>query len=518
MRRILLLVGLLLVACAPEPAVFLPTPPLPTATQGRPTATPRPSLTPTALPPRATTLPPTPTAPPRYDLVLVGGTLIDGSGAAPMPDAIVAISDGRIAAVGRAGELVFSFDTPVRDLSSVTILPGFVNAHAHVVALSDEELRAWVRAGVTTVRDLGGPLAESTARRDQIAAAGDPSLPRLLVSGPLLNVPGSFSTQVYGVNNRVALVEGVADARRETAAILNGGADLIKLAVSGRTDVSWAELSDEELAAIVEVASTSGVHVAAHVDRAVALRRAVEAGVNSVAHSPRDRIPDELIALMVERDVAMVPTIAVYEGLARERGNLVEWRRLIQPVLYDNLRRFAAAGGTLALGDDYGGARGMTIGMPAAEIGHWLRAGLTPMQVIVAATSGAARALELEDELGTVKPGLAADLLVVDGDPLSDIDALVRPVLVIRGGVVLSPVRPGSSRLESGHRAAAEASVDYAALSRLGAHLAPRALARPYATWPRRSLSCSSAGAGRSRPVRRSPCRRCRPDGSCRSR
>jgi len=130
----------------------------------------------------------------------------------------------------------------------------------------------------------------------------------------------------------------------------------------------------------------------------------------------------------------MVPTIAVYEGLARERGNLVEWRRIIQPLLYDNLLRFARAGGTLALGDDYGGAREMTIGMPADEIGHWIAAGLTPMQVIVAATSGAARVLELEDELGRIAPGLAADMLVVEGDPLVEIDALVRPVLVLHNG------------------------------------------------------------------------------------
>jgi imidazolonepropionase-like amidohydrolase len=172
------------------------------------------------------------------------------------------------------------------------------------------------------------------------------------------------------------------------------------------------------------------------VDRAVALRRAVENGVDGVAHSPRDRIPDSLIALMVERGVTMTPTIAVYEGLARERGNLAEWRRLTRPVMYDNLRRFAAAGGLLALGDDFGGAEGMMLGMPAEEIGHWLAAGLTPMQVIVAATSGSAQMAGLENELGTIAPGFAADILVVEGNPLEGIDALVRPVLVVHGGEI----------------------------------------------------------------------------------
>ncbi|NTU81590.1 MAG: amidohydrolase family protein, partial [Chloroflexales bacterium] len=200
------------------------------------------------------------------------------------------------------------------------------------------------------------------------------------------------------------------------------------------TDVQYAELTDAELAAVIEAARERGAHVAAHVDRAVALRRAVAAGVSSAAHSPRDPIPDDLIALMVAREISLVPTIAVYEALAVERGTLAAWRQTIQPVMHDNLRRFAAAGGTLALGDDYGGAPGQTVGMPMAEIEHWLAAGLTPMQVIVAATSGGARVLGLGDELGVIAPGLAADILVVDGDPLTDITALTRPLLVLHGG------------------------------------------------------------------------------------
>jgi imidazolonepropionase-like amidohydrolase len=429
-------------AAAAPTETLAPASPIPSATAA-PTATPAPptaTLTPptlTSVPPTATPAPPTATALPRYDLVLSGGMLIDGTGGAPMPDAAVAISGGRIAAVGRASELAYSSDTPVHELAGATILPGFINAHAHTVNLSDNELRAWVRAGVTTVRDLGGPLASGVARRDRIAGGGDQSLPRLLIAGPIVNVLGSFSTEIYGVNDRVLVVNGPADARAKTLGLLDGGADLVKLAVSGRTDVRYAELSNAELAAITAAAAERGAHVAAHVDRAVALRRAVENGVSSVAHSPRDRIPDSLIALMVERGVGMAPTIAVYEGLARERGNLAEWRRLTQPVLYDNLRRFAAAGGLLALGDDYGGAEGMTVGMPAEEIGHWLAAGLSPMQVIVAATSGSAQVAGLDDELGTVAPGLAADLLVVDGDPLEDIDALVRPLLVVHGGEVV---------------------------------------------------------------------------------
>lgn len=439
MRTLLLLIIVLLAACEAPPAeptlaVRAPTAAAAAPPLAAPSVSPAFVVTATTVS-RSTSAPPTATPLPRYDLVLTGATLIDGTGTPPVPDATVAILDGRIAAVGAT--LAYRADTPVRDLAGATLMPGFINAHAHTAGLDDEELRAWTRAGITTVRDLGGPLAEVTARRDRSASGEDPSLPRLFVAGPIVNVRGSFSTEIYGVNDRVLIVDGAEDVRAKIVALLEGGADLVKLAVSGRTDVSYAELSDEELVAIVETARAHGAHVAAHVDRAVALRRAVGAGVNSVAHSPRDPIPDDLIALMVERGVGLVPTIAVYEGLAAERGALVAWRRITAPVMYDNIRRFAAAGGTVALGDDYGGAPGQTAGMPMDEIAHWLIAGLSPMEVIVAATAGGARVLERADELGRIAPGLAADILVVDGDPLEDIGALTRPVLVLRGGAVV---------------------------------------------------------------------------------
>jgi imidazolonepropionase-like amidohydrolase len=149
-------------------------------------------------------------------------------------------------------------------------------------------------------------------------------------------------------------------------------------------------------------------------------------------------MPDDLIRLMVERNVALVPTIDVYEALAEERGAGAEWRRTTLPVMQDNLRRFAVAGGTLALGDDYGNP-GVTLGMPAAEIAHWLAAGLTSMQVIVAATHGGAQVCGLADQFGLVQPGFLADLLVVEGDPLADIAALERVALVLRDGVIVAP-------------------------------------------------------------------------------
>jgi imidazolonepropionase-like amidohydrolase len=328
----------------------------------------------------------------------------------------------------------------VRDISGATLMPGFINAHVHISGLSEDDLRRWARAGVTTIRDLAGPIEERVPIRESFIARGDPSLPRLLVSGPIVTVAGGYPFAVRDAKLRVTsiAVEGVEHARGEVQALAGAGVDLIKISVSGRTDVSWPELSDAEIAMITETARGLGLPVTAHVDRASALRRAVLNGVNDAAHSPRDRIPDDLIALMVERGVTMAPTIAVYECLARSRGTGAEWRRMTMPTMYDNLRRFVAAGGTLALGDDYGGVPGMAVGMPMDEINHWIAAGISPLAVIEAATRGSAIASGVADELGTVEVGKLADLLVVEGDPLSDISALTRPLLVLRGGEIVS--------------------------------------------------------------------------------
>jgi imidazolonepropionase-like amidohydrolase len=414
------------IAAAPTPA--------PSATRPAPTAVPSATPAPTAVP---TVAPSATPALPRYDLVLRGGTLIDGGGGPPLPDAAIAIRDGLIVAVGPASALSFAPDTPVRELPGTTFLPGFVNAHAHTRDLNDEQLRGWVRAGVTTLRDLGGPRDLLLAKRAALEAAADPTLPRLLVTGPIVTVPGGHPIPLQSVDerDRALAVRGPEDAAAQIGGLLDSGVNLIKIAVSGRSDTAWPELSDAEIRAIADTAHARGARVAAHVDRAVALRRAVLSGIDDAAHMPRDRMPDELIAEMVARGVALVPTIDVYEGLAEERGIGPEWRRSTLLLMRDNLRRFAAAGGTLALGDDYGNPR-VEIGMPMPEIRHWLAAGLSPMQVIVAATHGSALVSGLAGEVGMLQAGMAADILVVEGDPLADIGALERPRLVLRSGQI----------------------------------------------------------------------------------
>lgn len=367
------------------------------------------------------------------DLVFTGGTLVDGTGGRPLADAAVAVRDGRIVAVGKADKVTVADGARTLDVSGKTVLPGFINAHVHSRYVGLEETRAWTRAGVTTVRDLGGPLEEMVGRKRDSEASGDPRLPGLLVSGPMISVPGGHPFAIYGDDYPALAVRGPDDARTQVDRLLDAGVDHIKFAVSGRTETGWPELSDEEIQAIADTAHARGARVSAHVDAAAGLRRAVENGIDDAAHSPRDTIPDDLIREMVERDVALIPTIDVYQNIAEEGGTVAAWNAATLPVVQDNLRRFVAAGGTVALGDDFGNP-GVEIGMPMDEIEQWTAAGLDPMRIIVAGTRDAAKVSGVEKELGTVERGKTADLLVVSGDPLKDPRSLERVELVVHEG------------------------------------------------------------------------------------
>jgi imidazolonepropionase-like amidohydrolase len=182
---------------------------------------------------------PTATPLPIFDLVLRGATLIDGTGAPPQPDTAVAIRDGRIAWTGRSADLVAAPGTPERELAGATVLPGIINAHAHTYELAVDELRAWTHAGVTTLRDLGGPRDVILQRGNELAASDDPLLPRLLVAGPILTVPGGYPISIDGPDDRSLAVSDAQAAVEQTNRLLDQGAAVIKIAVSGRSDVAW---------------------------------------------------------------------------------------------------------------------------------------------------------------------------------------------------------------------------------------------------------------------------------------
>jgi len=381
--------------------------------------------TPASASPTPVTVLPT-GAPGEPTLVLAGGTLIDGTGAPPVPDAVVVIGENRVLTAGRRVDVTIPTGATVVDVSGATVLPGFVNAHVHG-GYDAAALAAWAAGGVTTVRDLAArPGGVDWAFRDE--ARANPKLARLVAAGPMVTVPDGYPIAYWGMP--ALTVASAGDARQKVGALLDQGADLIKIALESGAifGQSMPMLSPEEARAIVLVAHGRGKPVSAHVTVVADLPAALDAGVDDIAHMATDRVPDDMIQRMVKTSVYWVPTLELWQGVGLRR-----------PAIADNLRRFVAAGGQVALGTDYQGAPNVRfdLGMPITEIELMAQAGMTPMQIIVAATRNAALTCGLERELGTLEPGKLADVLVVEGDPLADLQALTHIRLVLRDGVVI---------------------------------------------------------------------------------
>ncbi len=358
-------------------------------------------------------------------LALVNGTLIDGTGAAAVQKAVVVVEGERIRAAGARTVVPVPTRARILDLQGATILPGLINAHVHS-GFNEENLRAWALAGVTTVRDLGGP--RDFATRDALSRPAGNA--RLLAAGPLLTVPSGYPMVPFGFR-MVLPVTSPADAREKAGALLDEGADLLKVALeSGAVfGMRLPILSPEETAAMVAVAHGRGARVSAHVTASDDLRRALDAGVDDIAHMVvADPVPDDLIARMVRQHVTWVPTLELWRCVGRG----------FDQAAIDNLRRFVRAGGTVALGTDYNGYTcRFDLGTPVRELEAMEAAGMTAAQIVVAGTRNGARVCNRERDIGTLEAGKIADVLVVDGEPLADVDALANVRLVLKGGAVI---------------------------------------------------------------------------------
>jgi imidazolonepropionase-like amidohydrolase len=350
---------------------------------------------------------------PDAPLVLTG-TLVDGTGKEPLTDAVVVIKGKRISAVGSRKEITIPGNARFFSFPGGTILPGFINTHVH--SKYDEGLlQTWAREGVTTVRDLGASVNTAWfTLRDKLR--GKPQCARLVAAGPILTVPGGFIKEVSLV------ITSPGDARKKVNQLIDAGADVVKIALNSPLNPA---LSGKEAAVIVETAHRRGKPVAAHIIGTRGLRIALNAGVDDINHlASFGRKPDWLIRRMVDAGVYWVPTLEAVPPHFRKRG-------------IDAFKRFIKAGGKVALGNDSGSLPGVQVGMPIKEILLMHEAGMTPMQVIVSATSHAARVCGLEDRLGTLEPGKLADVLVVEGNPLEDLQTLANARLVIRQGIII---------------------------------------------------------------------------------
>ena len=410
---------------------------------------PTPLPSPTALP--HPTLQPVPAG----ARMIVNGTVIDGTGAAPIADGAVVIEGDRIVAVGRAADFAIPSGVETVDAKGGTILPGIIDAHVHGASSAGRRRVYFLLKGVTSVCDMGSTLKEMpTFAEDHVSGPAA----RGFRSGPMITVHGGYPDIVWHFdwNYEVATSDG---ARSAVADLVNRGADAIKIPLEpgGGEEYRWPMLDLELVQAVVQEAHSRGKLVRAHVgdvDETGVLEVVLEGGVDVIEHVPLpiwsaqeayDLLNDsghyamapeakEQLARLAARGVVMVPTLTAVEPLCEASSLTPLKKQGCYEFLWEPVRYFHSMGGTVALGNDWGAGAWIERGMPLREMQLLLAAGLTPMEVIQAGTQHAAWVCGHGNELGTLEPGKLADVVIVDGDPLADIEAMSRVVAVIKGG------------------------------------------------------------------------------------
>jgi imidazolonepropionase-like amidohydrolase len=364
-------------------------------------------------------------------IALVNGTLIDGSGVQPVEDAVLLIQDGIIVGAGPRAGVAIPEGATILDVHGAVMLPGLINAHVHG-AYNLKKLEEWAQSGVTTVCDLGAhSWPGSLPLSDQ--ANQNPRYAHLAIDGVMITAPGGYPIAQFG---GIGLEVSTAyEARQVTLDLIDQDADVVKMALeSGEVfGKSFPMLSPEAIQAVVETAHQHGKLVGAHVTVSKDLQIAIDADVDFAAHMVVDIPSDAQLEQMVNQDMYWIPTLELWKIVDQD----------VDRNVIDNLHRYIQAGGKVALGTDYEGYYGtFQLGMPMHEMEWMQEAGMSPMQIVVSGTQNAAHVCGLGDQLGTLVLGKIADILVVRGDSLKDIHALLNVQWVIHNGVIIRQPSP----------------------------------------------------------------------------
>ena len=423
--------------------------------------------------------------PPAATKALVGGTLVDGFGGPPIQNSVVLIAGEKIAAVGRVGQLAVPQGAEVISTEGMTVLPGLWDMHVHTMIVGHADYGHWDKAyfnqfesvimpaaakqlllaGVTSARDLGGPLEASINVRDRINAGKIPGA-TLYVSGPFIQHEPYPNTEAYRWG-----VKGPDDGRAKVKKIADAGVDVVKL-------IDQDQMTMEEVRAVVDEAHRNGKPVVAHSHRPEEIRRGLIAGVDCFEHTglaTAPAYPDDIIAAIRERTAKMslgplywTPTIEGlfnYEYLRDNPEQLDDpaWQLGLTPEIIKDIRQSIAnpdrlpyfqltpirrptlarkfkqlsdAGVVMLVGTDSGIPMKFHSSSTWRELDAWVNIlGVSPMQAIRGATYWPSVAMKVDKDVGTVTPGKYADIIAVKGDVLRFIALLQRVDIIVKHGV-----------------------------------------------------------------------------------
>lgn len=347
--------------------------------------------------------------------VIIGATALVGTELGATEDATVVVEDGTIRAIG-TGDIEIPSGADRIDARGCTLIPGFIDAHVHI---GFYEPRDVLRGGVTTVRDLGWP-PERIEHLVRASRSDEFDGPTILAAGPMLTAPGGYPTRAPWAPDGTGLeVRGPEEAERAVSSVADAGAVIVKVALNPPVG---PVLSLDTLAAIVDAAHERGLKVTGHVHGLDELDKALAAGMDELAHilTSAERIPDPTIERMASTGMVVVPTLSIFSGAALE-------------VAIANLQAFRAAGGRVVYGTDLGN-EGPRPGIEPNEVRAMAQAGMPARDIIRSATVDAAAWLGLETT-GAIEVGRAADLVLIEGDPVARPEALTQIRAVWRRGL-----------------------------------------------------------------------------------
>ncbi len=415
---------------------------------------------------------------------LVGGRLIDGFGGKPIPDSVIIIEGERIKAIGQVGRLPIPEGAEIISTEGMSVLPGLWDMHVHLMINGHADYAHWDKtypslfesvimpasakqlllAGVTSARDLGGPLEASISVRDRINAGKIPG-PTLYVSGPFIQHEPYPGTELFRWG-----VKGATDARAKVRRLAEAGVNCIKL-------IDQDQMAMEEVRAVVEEAHKHNLTVVAHSHRPEEIRRGLQAGVDCFEHTglaTSPEYPPDIMAMIQERTAKMnlgplfwTPTIeglfnyeyvrdnpeqlddpSWHEGLPENiiadiKASIRNPDRLPyfqitpnrRPTLARKFQQLSDAGVVLLIGTDSGIPMKFHSQSTWHELDIWVhRLGVDPMQAIRGATYWPSVLMKVSNDVGTISEGKYADIIAVRGDVLRYINLLQDVDMVIKRG------------------------------------------------------------------------------------
>jgi imidazolonepropionase-like amidohydrolase len=403
-------------------------------------------------------------------VALKAARVIDGTGAAPIRNGVVVVTDDRIVSVGAAGSVAIPAGARTVDLGNATLLPGFIDAHTHVIgrALGDPDandqgvrdvdsfgailgvvnVRNTLLAGFTSIRNLGAANFDDIAMRKAINE-GWVIGPRMQTAAHAIGITGGhcdengYKPGLMDGDFKTGIADGPEQIRAAVRYQAKYGADVIKTCATGGVlsegdAVGVPQYTYDELKALVDEATKLERKVAAHAHGTEGIKIAVRAGVSSIEHG--SFLDVEGAKMMAQRGTFLVPTLSAGEAAENAaktgvlKGLRAEKALAAAQAMRKSIKYAIENKVPIALGTDAGVSHHGANGHEFTLMVQW--GGMTPIQSIVAGTSNAATLLGWDKNLGTLTTGKWADIVAVPGDPIADITVMEKPVFVMKNGVV----------------------------------------------------------------------------------